>query len=968
MSGKKQGGGSGGEEFIVPTPLRLGASLLVPLMVALLLLIVAAMGVLLWSCVTESQMFSRGALLFAMLGCGVLLIGLLLVLYVRLRQEARRIWEQQSALVEREQFQSATLQSIGDGVISTDPVGRITHINPVATLLTGWSADDAIGQLAMEVFAVRNGETGDSLAHLIQVAMDEARVIGLPSHTILSSLDGGECKVAGSCAAVTGFSGDVYGAVLIFSDVTEEYLRQQTLHANEEKLSSILSNTLEVIWAVSWPRMKLLFVSDAVERVFGCTPREFMQDCNLWHKFLHPDDVDIYDKFISDLMVTGQSEGEYRIVKKDGSTLWLHDRCHLVYDENEKPVRLDGITADVTGRKQAEEVLRNQELRLRTLLEQLPDGIILAEQETGNFVLVNSTICDMLGYSRAEIMALGIKDLHPESEHVSVAETFAQMREGVTMIANNVLFQRKDKSIFPADVHAVLVDLDGRTCVCGLFRDVSERQKMDEERLAREQAEAANVAKSAFLANMSHEIRTPLNAIIGFSQILEHDPALAARQAEQIGNIARSGRHLLALVNDILDLSRIESGRLALVETDFSLSDLLSDVERMFRYRAESKGLQFACARTAAVPRYVRADEAKLRQVLINLVGNAVKFTKAGRVDLRVDAGPEVSMDGETMKRLVVEVADTGPGIPDRDRELIFDSFQQSSAGRESGGTGLGLPISRRLVEMMNGRLEMESTVGEGSVFRFDARITPVHGVVSAGLSEYANVTGLAPVPEPWRILVVDDVDDNREVLRDMLVQVGFQVYEACNGREAVDAFADCKPHAILMDVRMPVMNGLEATRLIKTLPGGQEVPIMAVTASALEDDKQLVLDAGMRAYIRKPVGREELLMVLAREVQVQYLFDTEGARDEARAWGAAPSLPDRQALDDLPDAWRADMRKALETGQMSVMKKLLESMRPRYPDLVQQLHVLVKEYDYERLQALLGAEASSKGESSDEI
>jgi len=336
---------------------------------------------------------------------------------------------------------------------------------------------------------------------------------------------------------------------------------------------------------------------------------------------------------------------------------------------------------------------------------------------------------------------------------------------------------------------------------------------------ARKQADAANLAKSEFLANMSHELRTPLNAILGFAQILEHDPLLTLQQAGHVRTITRSGVHLLKLINDILDMSKIEAGRTTLYETAFCLNDLLDDLEMMFRSRADAKGLQLLMERSEGVPSYVTADEGKLRQILVNLMGNAVKLTDAGGVTVRVraDSVEGKTVEGNESMRLVVEVEDSGPGIPEKDVDRIFDAFQQSDSGVKAGGAGLGLAISRKFVEMMGGQLTVTSQVGKGSCFRFGVLVKSAEDVSELEQTVPRRVVGLAPGTGPFRILVVDDIPTNRALLQALLQPLGFEIVEASNGVEALEIFDQWSPHAVLMDMRMPVMDGYEATRRIKS-------------------------------------------------------------------------------------------------------------------------------------------------------
>ncbi len=486
------------------------------------------------------------------------------------------------------------------------------------------------------------------------------------------------------------------------------------------------------------------------------------------------------------------------------------------------------------------------------------------------------------------------------------------------------------------------MEVSRRTAELELYRGHLEdlvEERTAELSVAKHEAEKANVAKSVFLANMSHEIRTPLNAILGFGAILERDLTLSEKQASQVKIINRSGRHLLRLINDVLDMSKIEADKMVLNLADMSLYDVLADMDGMFRSRSEAKGLRFILEKEEGLPDHVVGDEAKLRQVLVNLLGNGVKFTASGYVSL--DVRQEDSS-------LVMEIKDTGPGIPKEDQELIFDPFRQSEAGRISGGTGLGLGICRKLVQIMGGDLSVDSAPGEGSTFRLILPIEVSLAPAERLSKETRTVVGLAKGSGPFKILVVDDVRENRQMLMTMLDMEGFQLKEAINGLEALELFKAWGPDVVLMDMRMPVMDGYEATVRIKQLRGDSIV--VAVTASAFDDDEREVIRSGVDGYLRKPLAPDELFSVLSEKLGARFVY-----RDDLLEGVESGS----RGVESLPQDLVLSMAEAVEDGDMARLERLILKVQDVDTPMALRLKSLAESYDYSGLERLLkGKEA----------
>jgi signal transduction histidine kinase/DNA-binding response OmpR family regulator len=473
---------------------------------------------------------------------------------------------------------------------------------------------------------------------------------------------------------------------------------------------------------------------------------------------------------------------------------------------------------------------------------------------------------------------------------------------------------------------------------------------------AKEAAEVANRAKSIFLANMSHDLRTPLNAILGFSQLMQRDISLLPEQRECLNSINRNGEHLLALINDVLEISKIEAGQTPLDTTTFDLRALLRDLEIMFGLRTDAKDLQFEIIGIDDVPQYVATDENKLCQVLINLLSNAVKFTEQGGVTLRVNAIEDRKIEENNLQssifNLQFQVEDTGVGIAEDELDKVFQYFEQTESGRKSkNGTGLGLAISRDYVRMMGSDITVTSQEGQGSTFRFDIAIREGRESDIKERIPQQRVIGLEPGQDIPRVLVAEDMEDSRTLLVKILKTAGFQVQEAVDGKQAVEIFHTWRPDFVWMDIRMPEMDGLEATRCIKETGAGKSTIIAALTAHALEEEKHVILAAGCDDFVRKPFREQEILEAMAKHLGIKYVYEEE--KKEEVTGEKAPELSPGQLV-ALPVDLLSRLHQAVVEVDQTRAMALIEQVARHDATIGNALLALAKKLDYGRLLFLL--------------
>ena len=642
-------------------------------------------------------------------------------------------------------------------------------------------------------------------------------------------------------------------------------------------------------------------------------------------------------------------------LRKDGTTFPLELAVNEAALENRH--LFIGSVRDITERERAARELEEARQLLQSALECSPAGVVVADAPDGKIRLMNAAAAEILDSGSPSspdptaVEYVGNWELlRPDGAPVPPRELplARAIGEGTTTSNQEMIMRHESGAERWLLVNAAPIR-DGSGEVLGgiaVFPDISDVKKAQRDLIeARQRADAANQAKSVFLANMSHEIRTPLNAVLGFSQLMQKDKTLAPAHRRHVDTILRSGSHLLDLINDVLEMSKIEAGRAEVHRNPFDLHALMDDVAMLLRERAEDKGLSLVVEQMGTVPRHVSSDERKIRQILINLLGNAIKFTDHGSVALRVssrsgsDAGCQLSF----------EVRDSGVGIAPKEINQLFRPFGQTRAGIEAkGGTGLGLSISRSYARLIGGDLTVESELGVGSVFTLTVPADRVGGV-EAEPAAVPPVVGLAPGQAAPRVLIVDDSADNRQLLAELLSPLGFETRQAVDGRHAIEVFEEWEPGLILMDFRMPRMDGVAATRRIRSMPKGAKVPIVFVTADALQGSEQEAFDAGATAFLRKPVQEADLLQALQELTGVVYIYSLSMA-PPARA----PASLTPQSVTQLPDELRQQMLAAVTAGDVEALNAAIDDAEEHDGGVAERLRALARRFDYMSLNQLL--------------
>jgi PAS domain S-box-containing protein len=742
----------------------------------------------------------------------------------------------------------------------------------------------------------------------------------------------------------------------------------------EKRYHSIFENAMEGIFQ-NTPEGVYLSVNPAFARIHGFnSPKEFISHVseNSCQFFVHSVDLEKFLKIIKEKrVVEGFVVEKYR---KDKNKIWVSINAHSVYSPDGKFAYYEGSIEDITERKLANEALKVSEEKYRTIVNIANEGIWVLGPDIKT-IFVNARMAEMLGVTEDEMIGKPVTAFMFEEDWTDHQEKMENRRKGISENYER-RYRRKDGQAIWTLASAVPVfDSEHRfKGSMAMFTDITERKHAGEalkrsrdqlelevkERTsqlekAKEQAESANRAKSTFLANMSHELRTPLNSILGFSRLMKDAPDTTAEQRKNLNIITLSGDHLLNLINNLLDVSKIESGSMTLEIVPTDLYQLIQEMKSILYVNAAERGLNFIVEQSPELPKRIEVDGSKLRQVLINLIGNAIKYTKQGGIILRAMVA---SKDHEQVQ-LRFEVEDTGPGISEEEQKKIFKPFIQiRRQGVIETGTGLGLAISRQYVELMGGQINVISQKGKGSVFFFVLPTKELPMEEMAVSPELGRVIGLEKGQLQCRLLIAEDQLENRILLHKILESLDFDIRESVNGKETVEIFELWHPDLIFMDIRMPVMDGLEATHLIKSTDAGAHTKIIAVTAQALEDDRMRIIKAGCDDFIRKPYRDKEIFDVLSRHLGLRFIYEEKPS--------APPEKPEIELTPELFAALPQELVKKLHQAVIGLDPDCINDLTNQimhYDSPVgRALQKLASRFEYDRLLCILD-EYSKKNE-----
>ena len=794
-----------------------------------------------------------------------------------------------------------TLNSIGDAVIATDKYGKITRINSVAQDLTGWKNEDAKGEELSRIFHIVNEHTNQKCQNPAETVIRDGKKTGLANHTVLIAKDGTRYQIADSASPIRDDNDNLIGVIIVFRDVTKDYEMQRKLRESNERLNLAVEGTGAGLW--DWDiSNETLIINEQWAAILGYTKEELEPlDITLWERFLNPEDLKKSKELIKEIF-EGKTENfflEARMQHKDGSWRWVLDRGKVVKrDKNNNPLRMAGTNIDITNRKEAEDALRESEQKYKSLFNESPVGIFRTTS-SGKFLHVNPSMAYNLNCNSpqevVETYADLKTDLYANSERRDEFLNLLEKHGGVKNFEFKAIKANGEYMWFGLSARISQRNKDGSFIIDGFAEDITERKKAEQKlkeqnedyrrlneeyltqneelsqnltqlknlnaQLQKEKARAqeSDRLKSAFLANMSHEIRTPMNGILGFAQLLRSKNVDSEKRNKYFEIIESSGQRMLNIIEELIDISKIESGQTDIQKEETDINKQLDDLYVFFKKETDKKNIQFHLHKNLDnANSTINTDKTKLSQILTNLIKNAIKFTDSGYINF-----------GYTYKQNVLEfyVEDTGIGIDANAQEKIFKRFNRvdDKYGRDYEGIGLGLSIAKAYIDMMDGEIWYNSVEGKGTTFFFTLPYTIVK---KSQKNTEDKAIPLEPGNKKVTLLIAEDNTSNFLYLQELLAHENITLLHAQNGEEAISKVKSTPDiNLVLMDLKMPKMDGFEATKQIKQIR--PELPVIAQTALKMGQDKEKALNAGCDNYIAKPINNNELIKIINETLQV---------------------------------------------------------------------------------------------------
>ncbi|MFZ4398718.1 MAG: PAS domain S-box protein [Bacteroidales bacterium] len=920
--------------------------------------------------------------------------------------------EVEEALQQSSQKWEAIISASPDGIGMASLDGKLELLSEKLALMYGYSIEQKDQYLKKRIYdfidpsnhdllnenirKLISGESNNKITEYMAVKKDNSRFYVDVNSTVLLDSNGKPKSI-----------------LFVERDITERKQAEEALKQITTRLELATRAGGVGVWDYDIVNNVFLW-DDQMFALYGVYDKKNANAYDVWQNGVHFEDVNRGNEEVQ-MAIRGEKEfdTEFRVIWPDCSVRNIKALATVLRDESGTPLRMIGTNWDITEQKKSEEKLIQQTKMQKVLMDmasgyiniplnQVKFAIDKSLKDMGEFVAADRSYIFSYDFVKKittneyEWCNNGIEpqiDLLKDVPMQMISEWVKTHAQGNNLYIEDVdaLPESELKNILePQGIKSLLTVpmISGNECIGFVgFDSVKMKHKYDENEISllelfshmmvnvtnrakaenelleinanlesttmkanemAKLAEMANKAKSVFLANMSHEIRTPLNAIIGFSQLMNRDPLLTNNQKEYNFSIIRAGEHLLSLINDILELSKMEAGRLELNPTHVDLYALFADIQMIFEKPTQQKQLQFIFDVAENIPRFVFIDDNKLRRIFINLIGNAVKFTEIGGITVRI------RIENKTVDTgiLFVDVEDSGPGIPENELNKLFKHFEQTSSGiKKTSGTGLGLALSRELAILMGGNVIVKSEVDKGSIFTFTVEIK--NGKPKAVKSNITKrVIGIENNQKPYRILVVDDKIENLQVAVRLLKHIGFETNEAYDGIDAIEKFGKWNPHLILMDLRMPVMDGYEATMRIKETEKGRNTPIIALTASVLKEEQDKITSLKMQGYIQKPFRENDLFNTIGNVLGIKYLYENENNTEEKENKYDSELIA--KDISTIPDYLKFKILDAIAVADIELLIEHINEIDQNYIELTQYLITLAKNYDYNKIQELL--------------